>query len=208
MLRLWGRATSSNVMKVIWTLEELGLSYERIDVGGPFGGTDTPQYRAMNPPGLVPTLEEDGGFTMFESNAIIRHICRAHAPGTTLWPDAVRARAKVDQWMDCQGSSVRPLSTVFQGLVRVPPEKRDMAAIKQAMVDAGRVWSMVDTAIAANGWIAGDTLTLADIVWGVHVHRWFGLPIDPRPDLPHLRGWYDRLLERPAYKAHCAGAIV
>ena len=38
---LWGRATSSNVMKVIWTLEELHLPYERIDVGGSFGKTDT-----------------------------------------------------------------------------------------------------------------------------------------------------------------------
>src|SRR5579859_7715663 len=92
MLRLWGRANSSNVMKVIWLLEELRLPYERIDVGGPFGGTDTAEYRAMNPNGLVPTLEEDG-FILWESNAILRYICSAYAPDSPLWPRDLRARA-------------------------------------------------------------------------------------------------------------------
>ena len=76
---LWGRATSSNVMKVIWLLEELNLPYDRIDVGGSYGKTETPEYRAMNPTGLVPTLQEDH-FTLWESNAILRYICAAHAP--------------------------------------------------------------------------------------------------------------------------------
>ena len=82
---LWGRATSSNVMKAIWTLEELQLPYERIDVGGSFGKTDTAEYRAMNPTGLVPTLQEDD-FTLWESNAICRYLCHAHAPHSKLWP--------------------------------------------------------------------------------------------------------------------------
>jgi glutathione S-transferase len=87
---LWGRATSSNVMKVIWTLEELLLPYERIDVGGSFGKTDTADYRAMNPTGLVPTLQEDD-FTLWESNAICRYLCHAHAPHSKLWPGAARS---------------------------------------------------------------------------------------------------------------------
>src|SRR6185437_12031170 len=98
MRRLWGRANSSNVMKVIWLLEELKLPYHRIDVGGPFGKTDTAEYRAMNPTGLVPTLQEDD-FTLWESNAIMRYICNAHAPDSAVWPRDQHARANVDRWL-------------------------------------------------------------------------------------------------------------
>src|SRR4051812_10399803 len=128
MIRLWGRATSSNVMKVIWLLEELALPYERVDVGGVFGGTETAAYRAKQPLGLVPALEEDGGFTLFESNAILRYICNAHAPGTSLYPVEPRPRGRVEQWMEFQQTALnRPQSVVFQGLIRTPPEQRDEA---------------------------------------------------------------------------------
>ena len=80
MRRLLGRANSSNVMKVIWLLEELGLPYQREDVGGAFGGTDTAEYRAMNPNGIVPTLVDDG-FVLWESNAILRYLAAGTRPG-------------------------------------------------------------------------------------------------------------------------------
>src|ERR1700712_3917881 len=97
----WGRKTSSNVMKVLWVLGELDLPFERIDVGGAFGRTDTPQYRGMNPTGLVPTLQE-GDFTLWESNAILRYYGQTHASGSTLWPTDPHARATIDHWMDAQ----------------------------------------------------------------------------------------------------------
>ena len=204
---LWGRSTSSNVMKVIWTLEELRLPYERIDVGGPFGKTDTPEYRAMNPTGLVPTLQEDD-FTLWESNAIVRYICNVHAPDTTLWPRDQRARAIVDHWMDAQQTvQNRPASTIFLGLVRTPPEKRDNAAIDQAIIDAARAYGMIAEKLAKTPYICGDTLTLADIVWGIHVHRWFVMDFK-RPEVPALREWYDRLLSLPIYKEHIARPLV
>ena len=131
---LWGRSTSSNVMKVIWLLEELNLPYDRIDVGGSFGKTDTAEYRAMNPTGLVPTLQEDH-FTLWESNAILRYLCAAHAPDSSFWPLKPQARANVDRWMDAQQTVLnRPMSQVFWGLVRTPAEQRDAAAIKQAVM--------------------------------------------------------------------------
>jgi glutathione S-transferase len=200
---LWGRSTSSNVMKVIWTLEELKLPYERIDVGGPFGKTDTPDYRAMNPTGLVPTLQEDN-FTLWESNAIMRYLCNAHAPESTLWPRDQHARANVDRWLDAQQTVMnRPHGVVFINLVRTPPEKRDHAAISQAIQDAARAYGMIAAHLAKHPFIAGEHLTLCDIAWGVHVHRWFVMEFD-RPHIPHLREWYDRLLTRPVYKEHIA----
>jgi len=191
MIKLWGRTNSSNVMKVIWLLEELGLKYERTDAGGQFGRTGTPEYRAMNPLGLVPSIE-DGDFRLFESNAILRYICNAHAPNSALYPQAAQARATVESWMEFQQTALnRPQGVVFLGLARTPPE-------------AAQMWGILDTRLACHPYVAGDALTLADMTFGPHIHRWFVLPVPGRPEQPHLRAWYDRLLARPAYKKHVA----
>ena len=203
MRRVWGRANSSNVMKVVWTLEELRLPYERTDIGGPFGGNDRPEYRAMNPNGVIPTLEEDG-FVLWESNVICRYLCAAHAPDGALWPQDARSRANIDRWMDWQQTTLGPSQTVvFQGLVRTPPEKRDNAAIARGVERAGQAWALLDRQLAGRDWVAGPDFTLADIPLGPHAHRWFSFDI-ARPDTPHLRAWYDRLLARPAFHAHVA----
>jgi glutathione S-transferase len=204
MLRLWGRANSSNVMKVIWLLEELRVPYQRLDVGGQFGQTDTPEYRAMNPNGLVPTIEEEDGFTLWESNAILRYLCARHAPDSPLWPRELRARANVDRWMDYQQTALNaPQGVVFLGLVRTPPEGRDMAGIMRAAEQLGRIWSILDAELARHPYIAGAHLTLADMAFGPHIHRWFSFSI-ARPDTPHLRAWYERLLALPIYAQHLA----
>jgi glutathione S-transferase len=207
---VWGRATSSNVMKVLWVLGELDLEFERIDVGGAFGKTDTPQYRGMNPTGLVPTLQEDD-FTLWESNVILRYLHAAYAPTSALFPVDVHARANVDRWMDAQQTVLnRPMSAVFWGLVRTPPEKRDMAAIAASIQDAARAWGMIEVELKRHPYIAGDDFSLCDIPWGVHANRWFGMNYLglERPELPAVRAWYDRLCRRPAYQVHIAGCPI
>ena len=207
---VWGRPTSSNVMKVLWTLEELGLPFERIDVGGAFGRTGTPEYRAMNPTGLVPTLQE-GEFTLWESNAICRYLAAVHAPGTPLWPDDARARANIDHWMDAQQTVLnRPMTAVFWGLVRTPADKRDLTAVAAAIGDAAAAWRIVEAGLHARPFSAGGDFTLCDITWGVHAHRWFNIDYQGliRPDMPVLRAWYDRLCERPAYRRHIVATPV
>ncbi len=204
MIKLWGRSTSSNVMKVIWLLEELGIAYDRIDVGGSFGGTGTAEYRAMQPLGLVPAIE-DGDFQLFESNTILRYICNAHAPATPFYPAEPRARARVEAWMDFQQTAInRPMSTVFLGLVRTAPEQRDMAAIAAAARDAAGHWAILDSRLARQACIASDDFSLADIALGIYVHRWFVMDVPGRPEAPHLRAWYQHLLARPAYARHIA----
>ena len=203
MRKLLGRANSSNVMKVVWLMEELGLPYERTDVGGPFGGTDTPEYRAMNPNGVVPTLVE-GEFVLWESNAIVRYLCAANSSNNAMWPDDLRARASIDRWMDWQQTTLnRPQGVVFQGLVRTAPEQRDLPAITAATGEVTRCWTLLDGILARVPYVAGPEFTLADIALGVHVHRWFSFEIT-RPPQPHLQAWYNRLLARPAYKQHVA----
>ena len=203
MRKLLGRANSSNVMKVIWVLEELGLPYERTDLGGPFGGMDTPEYLALNPNGVVPTLIE-GTYVLWESNAVLRYLCAANAPGRAMWPEDVQARGSIDRWMDWQQTTLnRPQSMVFQGLVRIAPERRDHAAITAAVEEVGRHWGLLDRMLARNAYVAGPVFTLADVALGVHVHRWFAFDI-ARPEQPHLRAWYERLLARPMYARHVA----
>lgn len=201
---LLGRANSSNVMKVIWLLEEMALPYERRDVGGAFGGTDTAAYRAMNPNGVVPTLVEDE-FTLWESNAILRYLAGSNPGGAAFWPEELRARANVDRWMDWLQTSLGPQMTpVFWGLFRHAPEKRDWTTINKAAARLGELYRMLDDVLARQDYIGGNSLTLCDISIGVHAHRWFSFTGIEQPELPHLRAWYDRLLARPAYRTHVA----
>lgn len=201
---VWGRATSSNVMKVLWGLGELGLEFERIDVGGSFGKTDTAEYKSMNPTSRVPTLQEDD-FTLWESNVILRYLHYAHAPSSPLFPAEPHARANVDRWMDAQQTEFnRPMSAVFWGLVRTPADKRDMAAIAAAIQETTKAWRLIEVELQKHDYIAGSALTLCDIPWGVHANRWFGMDYLglERPELPALRASYDRLCQRPAYQQH------
>jgi glutathione S-transferase len=201
---VWGRTTSSNVMKVLWGLVELDLPFERIDAGGSFGKTDTADYRAMNPNGLVPTLQE-GSFSLWESNAILRYLATVHAGGGPLWPADPQARANIDRWMDAQQTLLnRPMSQVFWGLVRTPPDKRDLKAVAAAIEDTAKVWGVLEARLLQHDYIAGPDFTLCDIPWGVHAHRWFGMNYLglTRPELPALRAWHDRLCARHGYQRH------
>ena len=204
MRQLLGRANSSNVMKVIWLLEEMGLPYERRDIGGAFGGNDTADYLALNPNGVVPTLIEDD-FVLWESNAILRYLAAAHAAGDPFWPRALRARASIDRWMDWLQTTLGPQMTpVFWGLVRTAPEQRDWPAINKAAARLRELYGMLERVLTESDYIGGPSLTLCDISVGVHAHRWFSFEGIERPDHPHLRAWYDRLLARPAYRTHVA----
>jgi glutathione S-transferase len=204
MRKLWGRSSSSNVMKVLWTLDELGLDHERIDAGGAFGRTREPDYRAMNPMGLVPTWQEDDGWSVWESNTIARYLCNAHAPDSPLYPAAPRLRAEVEIWMDWSlAHVVNPMVVIFFTHVRLKEHERDWSAEKKAREDCGRLWKIVDAKVAQRPFLCGDTVTLADISLGCWVHRWFALPIE-RPDLPNLARYYETLKTRPGFVKHVA----
>jgi glutathione S-transferase len=198
MLKIWGRANSINVQKVLWCADELGLEYERIDIGGPFGGNDKPEYRRLNPNGLVPTVE-DNGFVLWESNTIVRYLAARHGAGT-LSPTDLKARADTERWMDWMISAAHPPMTVmFWGLVRTPPEKRDNAAIEAARKSLCDIWARLDGHLRDRDFVGGKSLSIGDIPLGCAAYRWFNLPIE-RPNLPHLKAWYDRLTMRKPYQ--------
>ncbi len=198
MLRIWGRTNSVNVKKALWCAEELGLAYERRDAGGKHGVVDTPEYRALNPNGLVPTIEDEG-FVHWESHAIVRYLAAKYGAGS-LWPDDLRVRAEADRWMDWVVSRLNPTMRVaFWGLVRTPPAERDEKAIAESIARSGELLVMLDAALASRPFIAGEALTMGDIPLGCHIYNWMMLPIERRP-LPHLQAWYERLTKRAGYR--------
>jgi glutathione S-transferase len=200
MIKIWGRNTSVNVQKVMWAVGELGLPHERIDVGGPFGKNNEPAYLAMNPNGLVPTLEEDG-FVLWESNAIVRYLAAKYGAGT-LEPADLRLRARASSWMDWQLTVAAPaLTPVFWGLVRTPPEKRDQAAIEAGKIKTIAAMKIVDAQLANSAFLAGDTLSVGDIPAALMAYRFRRL-VPERPALEHLDRWFAAIEQRPAFKQH------
>lgn len=195
MLKIWGRLSSVNVQKVVWCADELGLEYERIDAGGAFGLTRTPEYLAMNPNSLVPVID-DGGFVLYESNAIVRYLAARHSPGA-LWPDDLRLRADADRWMDWQTNTYQPaMRDVFWQAVRTPVEKRDAAALEASRKESERLSAILDAHLAGKQWVTPHGFTAADIVLGCAAHRWLNLPLAREPR-PHLERWYAALRSRP-----------
>jgi glutathione S-transferase len=198
MLKIWGRTNSVNVKKALWAAEELGLKYERIDAGMQFGVNHTPEYRKMNPTGLVPTIDDDG-FVLWESHAIVRYLAAKHGAGS-LWPGDLRVRADADRWMDWTHSFSREFQRpVFWPLVRTPPEKRDLKAIGEAVRKCAELLAIPDAALAGKQYLAGNALTMGDIPLGCHVQLWMRLPIE-RPAQPNLKAWFDRLCTRAAFR--------
>ncbi|MBX6327354.1 MAG: glutathione S-transferase family protein [Pseudolabrys sp.] len=202
MIKIWGRKTSSNVQKTMWAVGELGLAHERIDIGGPFGRNKEAFYLAMNPNGLVPTLEEDDGFRLWESNSIVRYLAGKYDTGGVLEPRDPRQRALANQWMDWQLSVLGPAITpAFFGLIRTPAEKRDMAAIKASQEKTIAAMTILDAQLAKTEYVAGPNFTYGDIPVAIMCYRYVQLVPD-RPPTPHLDRWYAAVSSRRAFKDH------
>ena len=198
---IWGRANSSNVMKLLWFAAETGMPYERRDAGGAFGLTQDAAYKAMNPNSLVPVLQEPDGWALWESNSILRYLAGSTPGGAALYPAEARARAGIERWMDWQLAHLSaPMTTIFFTHVRIPEAERDWPATEAARQKAASLWALLDQRLEGRDFIEGQ-FSLADIALGIFAHRWFALPIE-RPELPNLRRWYDGLRQRPGYATH------
>ena len=202
MLKIWGRNTSSYVQKVMWAVGEHGLPHERIDVGGAFGKNREAEYLAMNPNGLVPTLQEDDGFLLWESNSIVRYLAAKNDASGVLEPKDLRQRAVASQWMDWQLSVCGPAITpLFWGLIRTPPDKRDLAAIKAGRDKTVDAMTLLDQRLSKSDYVAGPTFSYGDIPVAIMCYRYVQLVPD-RPATPHLDRWYAAVSSRQAFKDH------
>jgi len=200
MLKIWGRTNSINVQKVLWCCAELDLEYERIDAGLQYGVNKSSEYLALNPNGIVPTIDDEG-YILWESNTIVRYLSSRHGFGT-LCPSDAQARFLSERWMDWQQTAITPsIRTVFQGMIRTPPDKRDNDAIAAAQTNCEAVFRILDSHMAARDYVETNRLTIGDIPIGPTVYRWLGLG-NKREDYPNLARYHDRLAERPGFRDH------
>ena len=203
MVKIWGRNTSSNVQKVMWAVDEIGLPHERIDIAGPFGKNREPAYLAMNRNGLVPTLEEEDGFLLWESNTIVRYLAAKHH-AAVLEPADLRTRALASKWMDWQLSVAGPaIFECFWGLIRTPPEKRNHAAINEFKKKTTAAMAILDEQLAKTAYLAGDQFSYGDIPAAIIAYRFRQL-VPERPPLRNFERWYAALAARPAFKNQIA----
>jgi glutathione S-transferase len=200
MLTIYGRDYSSNVQLVMWAVGELGLSHERLDVGHRFGGTDTPEFRAMNPMRLVPVLR-DGAVVMFESAAILRYLGTRYGDAT-FWPVDPEVRGPLDTWAEWGKHSFAPAANrVFFTHVATPPSKRTPQVLAEAVAAVVPLAKILDARIGAGPWLAGEAFSFADIGPGHILHRYYTVDW-ARPETPALDAYWERLKARPAYAAH------
>ena len=202
MLTVWGRKTSSNVQALMWCIGELGLPYRRYDAGHHYGGTDTPEFLAMNPNGTVPVLRDEDGAPLWETGAILRYLSARYGTGP-FWPADPLMRAAVDQWAEWSKINITLGFTVpiFWRVVRTAPAERDAAAIARAIAALNKLLGIAEVQLSRARFLAGDAFTLADIQFGHVLYRYFDIPID-RPESPALRRYYDALTDRPAFREH------
>lgn len=201
MLQLLGKSTSINVRKVLWLCHELGVAPHQEQWGAGFRATDTEEFLALNPNGMVPVIK-DGAFVLWESNTICRYLAASRGRDDLLPTDAV-GRARVEQWMDWQATELNNAwRYAFMALVRKSPAHTDAAAITRSQDDWNRLMTLLDRQLHKTGaYAAGAAFTLADIVLGMSTNRWLMTPIQ-RPKLEAVTAYEALLAQRPGYLLH------
>ena len=192
MIELLGRATSGNVQKVIFLLEELGLPYERKDFGRQFQNTTTPEYAAMNPMQKVPTLV-DGDTVVWQSNSILRYL--ASKSGSALYPADAAARSRVERWMDWLLAELNPAYLAgFRDAKKAEGERAPDTA-----TNLGNELKLLEGALAKTPFVASAQFSLADVALGPIVKRCIGFPLG-LPAFPKTQAWLGELQKRPSFQ--------
>lgn len=199
MLKVYGRANSINVRKVLWMLGELGLPFEREDWGRGYRPTDDPVFKSISPFGVVPVID-DGDFRLRESNTIVRYLADKHGRDD-LYPREPKGRATTEAWMDWASTDAAGgMRPVFHGLVVKNPAFTGL--VEAGAKEWGGQIRILDQHLASNGpYVMGSQFTVGDIPVGLVVNRWFSIPFE-KPEFKAVSAYYDRLAERPPYKTH------
>ncbi|MGQ3017643.1 glutathione S-transferase family protein [Phenylobacterium sp.] len=204
MLTVWGRADSSATARVMWALSETAQSCKRLDWGGAFGGGDNPAYRALSPPGRIPAITREDGFSLWESNTIIRWLATT-CPEAGLWPADEAARWQAEAWMDWSAAPGRVIGPVRTAYRRAEPDPAEMARTIRA---AAETFAVLDAQLKDQTFVVGEQFSVADLALGVIVHRWFRIPDAlERPNLPAMEAWHQRLCARPSYQEHVVAKV-
>ncbi|SBS37710.1 Glutathione S-transferase GstB [Marinomonas spartinae] len=197
-MKIYGRTTSFNVQKVLWFLEELGVTYEHIELGGRFGGLESDTFVSLNPMKKVPVLI-DGDKVIWESHTVLRYLAATY--GTDDWySDDAYQRSLYERWMDWSHVLFQPaFMAMFWGYYRMPANKRNMPEVNDALQKCLTCLATLDAVLAYSTYVAGETMTLGDICAGSIIYRLISQGLDvPLPQ--HVAHWYERLKMHPGYQ--------
>ncbi|MCB1509614.1 MAG: glutathione S-transferase family protein [Hyphomicrobiaceae bacterium] len=202
MFKVYGRANSINVRKVLWMAAELGLPFDREDWGRGYRPTSDAAYKALNPFGVVPTVDDDG-YVLRESNAIVRYLAVKHGRDDLYPQTDLKTRFAIEAWMDwSSGDLYDPMRAVVHGLVFKTPGTTEPELISKGAAAWAVKMQMLEDHLAAGGpYLMGDAFTIADIPVGLGVNRWFAIDFE-KPHLPATAAYYDKLAERESYRLY------
>jgi len=196
VLTIYGMSDSGNCYKPRLLLAKLGRPFRHVEVNSVSGETRTAGYLAKNPNGKVPLLELEDGRLLAESNAILLFL----ADGTRFVPSDAYARALVHQWMFFEQYSHEPFVAVRRALLKYPERAAQATPERmQALLEGGsRALAVMEGQLAATPFIAGETMSVADIALFAYTQdaAFAGYDMDR---FPAVTGWLDRVAADPGH---------
>ncbi len=193
MLRLYGSARSRG-LRTLWMLGELGLQYEHKDYLPRSAETKTPEFRAMNPNGRVPVID-DGGFVLSESMAINLYLAKKHG---RLYPADAKNEALTWQWSLWETDRLdRQIVNYVNHTSALPAAERKPEIAQAAWAEVVPALDVLETALAKAQWLAGTDFSVADLNVASALYR--ALSVD-LAKWPKVKTWLERCWERPAAK--------
>jgi glutathione S-transferase len=197
MIKLYGNPNSTCTRKVMTVMAETGTPYEMSVIDLSKREHKQKPHTDRQPFGQIPTIEDDG-FALFESRAICRYVSgKAESP---LLPKNLQARATMEQWISVEQSNFSPnaMKFIYQYIFKRP---QDPAVLEAANVMLDKTFSVISVVLAKSPFLAGDTFTIADIVYMPYLEY---LMLSPAKETfekhPHVVAWWNRVSERPSWR--------
>ena len=192
MLRSYGSPRSRTV-RVLWMAGELGLTYDHKDWLPRAPETQTPDYRALNPNGRVPTIDDDG-FILTESMAINFYLAKKHK--SPLYPADPKNEALVLQWSLWETDRLdRQLVNYVRHTKEYPEAQRKPEIAAEMWKEITASFDVLEGALTKNEWLAGPSFSVADLNVSAALYRALTLDLGK---WPKLKAWLNRCWERPA----------
>ncbi len=193
-LKIYGTATS-RAIRPLWAAEELGIPYEHIPIHYQDAARlKAPAYRAVNPNGNVPAIDDDG-LMLFESLAITLHLARTRPEGG-LWAASSAAQSQILQWTLWAATEIEPLARQwFHHTGFLPPEKRRPELVEAARAQLQIRLQVLDDHVTQQPYLLADGFTVADLNLAAVLQR---LVVLGGEHFSHATGWHQRCMGRPA----------
>jgi glutathione S-transferase len=194
MLRIYGSA-KSRTLRTLWMVGELGLPYDHKDYLPRSPETRTPEFRALNPNGRVPVIDDDG-FILSESMAINLYLAKKH--GSALYPSDPKHEARALQWSLWETDRLdRQLVNYVRHSKELPEAERKRDIADAAWTEVVESFAVLETALTKSSWLAGPAFSVGDLNVAAALYRALSLDL---AKWPHVQTWLNRCWERPAAK--------